>query len=505
MRIGYNRLETEEYASRFGAVILAAGLSSRMKAFKPLLPVDGMPAIAGLIESVRAAGIDDITVVTGYNREALVPVLAQYGVREAYNENYEGGMMTSVKAGLAKASGLACSSAAAKASANCGGKAGYLLMPVDCPLISVSVLRKVMSGITDANRRGITDANHWGITDADHSGATAAAAAARFAVAVFEGKKGHPIYVPSEHIEEILAYEGENGLAGITDRYAEGMIRIETGEEGCVLDMDTPEGYEDIKKFVEKGFAREKLELLTARKRIFLVRHGETKQHAEPMFIGQYDVELSEDGRIAAAKAAEQISAAMAEDVEAEMLGMDKFGKEPMPAIERIYSSDLVRARETAEIIKDKVNKALPDPVKVRCNAGLREINLGAWDGRPVSKIRTEFPEEFQRRGRDMFAFKMRGMESFYDMQYRVMAAFREILRGDDAKDIIIVAHSGVIRVLENNIKGLHVDDEWEPLEKGGFRMLEPFPEQPSEKINSKEKPMNMEDMIMDSVLDYYE
>ena len=49
MRIGYNRLETEEYGSRFGAVILAAGLSSRMKAFKPLLPVDGMPAIAGLI------------------------------------------------------------------------------------------------------------------------------------------------------------------------------------------------------------------------------------------------------------------------------------------------------------------------------------------------------------------------------------------------------------------------------------------------------------------------
>ena len=57
----------------------------------------------------------------------------------------------------------------------------------------------------------------------------------------------------------------------------------------------------------------------------------------------------------------------------------------------------------------------------------------------------------------------------------------------------------------EHILKGLYVDDEWEPLEKGGFRMLEPFPEQPSEKINSKEKPMNMEDMIMDSVLDYYE
>ena len=100
-----------------------------------------------------------------------------------------------------------------------------------------------------------------------------------------------------------------------------------------------------------KGFAREKLELLTARKRIILVRHGETRQHEEPMFIGQYDVPLSDEGREQAVKAGQEIVRLMAEDVEAEALGMDKFGKEPMPAIERIYSSDLERAKETAEIL----------------------------------------------------------------------------------------------------------------------------------------------------------
>ena len=41
MRIGYNREKTDEYSKRFGVIILAAGLSSRMQAFKPLLPVDG--------------------------------------------------------------------------------------------------------------------------------------------------------------------------------------------------------------------------------------------------------------------------------------------------------------------------------------------------------------------------------------------------------------------------------------------------------------------------------
>ena len=77
MRIGYNRDKTEEYDKRFSVVILAAGLSKRMQAFKPLLPVDGRPAIEGMIEAAKAAGIADITVVTGHNREQLQSVLTR--------------------------------------------------------------------------------------------------------------------------------------------------------------------------------------------------------------------------------------------------------------------------------------------------------------------------------------------------------------------------------------------------------------------------------------------
>ena len=469
MRIGYNREKTEEYEKRFGVIILAAGLSSRMKAFKPLLPVDGRPALEGLIETAKAAGLSDITVVTGHNREQLAPMLARLDACEAYNADYVSGMFSSIKAGLAKA--------------RQSGKEGYLLMPVDCPLISVSVLRAVMD----------------------------AAGGDDFAVAVFEGKKGHPLFIPAERIDEILNADGARGLAAITDKYADTMRRVETGEEGCLLDMDTPAGYEDIKRFVAKGFRREKLELLTARKRIILVRHGETQQHAEPMFIGQYDVPLSEEGRAQAAAAGQKIAQLMEEDVEAELLGMDKFGKEPMPAIERIYASDLVRAKETAEIIAEEINKAFPQlaemtggSIKVKLDPGLREISLGAWDGRPIREVAEQCPEEYERRGKDIFSFKMRGAESFYDMQYRVKAALRNILAGDDAKDIIIVSHSGVIRALENNIRGLQVSDPWEAVPKGELRMLEPFPEQPREKVHG-ERPMNMNDLTMEAVLEMYE
>ena len=478
MRIGYNRDKTEQYNERFGVVILAAGLSSRMKAFKPLLPVDGRPAIEGLIETAKAAGLTDITVVTGHNRSALAEILVHHRVSEAYNGDYESGMFSSIQVGLAKA--------------RTSGKEGYLLMPVDCPLISVHVMRAVMDSVLESEEAA----------DAERDA---------FAVALFEGKKGHPLYIPSSRIDEILRSDGQGGLAAITDRYADAMIRIETGEEGCILDMDTPEGYADIKKFVAKGFAREKLELLTARKRIILVRHGETRQHEEPMFIGQYDVPLSDEGRTQAAELGRKIAGLMAEDVEAEMLGMDKFGKEPMPAIERIYSSDLTRAKETADSIAAEINKAYPHlaeilggAVQVRCVTGLREISLGDWDGHPIREIADRYPEEYERRGRDIFSFKMRGAESFYDMQYRALAAFRDILRNDDAKDIIIVAHSGVIRALENNILGKQVHDDWEPVPKGELRMLEPFPEQQREKVHG-DRPMNMNDLTMEAVYEMYE
>lgn len=355
MKIGYDREKSEEYGRKFGIAIL--NTDDRLAG----LPVAGHKAIDGLIESAKAAGLD--------------------------NNDTE-------------------------------NKEGYLVVPVEYPLVSTRVMRAVMAAVTM-------------IIDREGS--------CGYARATFEGKKGFPVFVPADRMPG-----GRADLSALP----EDMLMVPVDEEGCMLRSDTPEGYADIRAFVDKGYAREKLELLTARKKIFLVCCGESDS-------------LSDD-----------IAQAMMEDVEAEALGMDKFGKEPMPAIERIYSCSQNEARETADTIRRRVNAMLPDPVDVRSVSGLDDIDEAE--------------------------------ESIYDMQYRVIGAFRELLRNDDAKDIIIVAHSAVIRALENNIKGLRVDDQWEPIKKGSFRMFEPFPEQPSEKVHG-DKPMNMNDMIMDSVLDYYD
>ena len=443
MRIGYSNISEPE---KFGAVILAAGMSSRMGEFKPLLPVDGRTAISGLVETIRGSDIEDITVVTGHNREELHPEMDRLRLDEAFNPDYRAGMFTSIRTGLKKAKEA------------WPDKVGYMLIPVDHPIISIQTIKALMEAYQyDSVRRKGADP---------------------FFVPVYEGKKGHPLMIPASRVDEILAYSGDKGLKGITDKDPKAMKRVPVTDEGCVMDMDTPEGYEEIRNFVARGFKRDKLSVLAGRKRLIFVRHGQTIQHEGPVFMGQYDVALSDEGREQAREAAEKIIEIIEPDVIASENWVEgvSIGKEPLPPIEGIYCSDLVRASETAQLIHDSISEKFGRRLDVHVTpmGSLREISLGHWDGRAVDEIRREYPGEYELRGEDIFTFKTgNDSENFYDMQYRVIKALREILAGDDGKNIIIVAHSGVIRAMENNLKGLRVDDEWDPVEKGGIRIWE--------------------------------
>lgn len=501
MNIGYNRTEDP---GRYGAVILAAGLSSRMKDFKPLLPVDGRPALTGLAECLQSAGIKDIVLVTGHRREDLQEPIRQLQLTEQYNENYAQGMFTSIQEGLGKA---------AEAFPD---KKGFFLVPVDCPLITIRVLRELINAADQAGQDSAGDA----------AGRAAGAQEAPFFVPTFEGKKGHPLLVPRMRIPEILASDGIGGLKAITDRHWDQIVRVPVPDEEILLDMDTPEGYEAIQHFVQKGFQREKLPVLASRKRIILVRHGQTEQHEEPMFIGQYDVPLNDEGRAQARSIGDALAELIEPDVIASATWVEGFsvGKEPLPPIERVYSSDLSRARETAQIIADRINaryggalagsRGLIDAptdddqdvpaadlldgsmdggnvmnamvgyggmgeaqpvnlhVEVQPLEALREVALGDWDGRPIREVKETDPSGYARRGEDLFTYKAgNDGENFYDMQYRAVAALRDLLADDDGRNIIIVTHSGVIRALENNLRGLRVDDDWAPIEKGTYRI----------------------------------
>ena len=202
------------------------------------------------------------------------------------------------------------------------------------------------------------------------------------------------------------------------------------------------------------------------------------RQHREKIFLGQTDVPLSEKGREQAAEAAEELR---------------RHGI----SASRVYTSDLSRAEETAEIIRERLSrqqpkeargKEVPELTVIR-EPRFREMSLGEWDGRFISEIREKYPEEYRRRGEDLLTWKYgNDSENFYDLQYRVMKGFRSILErereaegqrdsgGPDARpnDIVIVSHSGVINVIVSNLRQTELAEQiGKHIPNGGVILLE--------------------------------
>jgi len=86
---------------RFGAVILAAGGSSRMGRPKPLLEIGGRPLVACAAEAALAAAVWPVVVVLGAHAEKIRPALARLPVLPIENPAWSEGMASSLRAGLA--------------------------------------------------------------------------------------------------------------------------------------------------------------------------------------------------------------------------------------------------------------------------------------------------------------------------------------------------------------------------------------------------------------------
>jgi len=161
---------------------------------------------------------------------------------------------------------------------------------------------------------------------------------------------------------------------------------------------------------------------------LLLVRHGETDWNRDRRFQGHADPPLNEAGR-------EQAHA-----LAAELAG---------EAIELVYTSDLARARETAEIVAARLGA---DVVALR---ELREIDVGDWQGLTWPEIEERYPEGAQAWHEHGSGWK--AGETYDELGERVVAALREIAARHPAQRVLVVGHGGTIRVARAFIAGLSV------------------------------------------------
>ena len=161
---------------------------------------------------------------------------------------------------------------------------------------------------------------------------------------------------------------------------------------------------------------------MTEATRIVAIRHGETAWNVNTRIQGHLDIGLNAMGRWQA----ERVGQALADET-----------------IDAIYSSDLLRAWDTALSISQASGTAL------QTHEGLRERGFGLFEGKTFDEIALKWPEAALRwQKRDPVYAPEGGGESLIDFRSRITTVVNDLAAQHSGAQIVLVAHGGVMDVL---------------------------------------------------------
>ena len=159
----------------------------------------------------------------------------------------------------------------------------------------------------------------------------------------------------------------------------------------------------------------------SAERRMYIVRHGATDWNQSGRIQGHIDIPLNETGRVQARLVSLRLATFKAT---------------------ALFSSDLLRAYETAQIIGQATG------LRVLQKPELREINFGVWQGLSSLQIRERDPEVYAARRANPYDVAPAGAETWRHFYARAVQAVLEILAVIEAERLIVVTHGGVCTAL---------------------------------------------------------
>lgn len=188
-----------------GAVVLAAGLSSRMGESKMLLPWrDNRTIIEHIVEQLIKSRLDPIVVVTGHQAKEVKAKLDQWDVQVVHNKAYQSGeMLSSLKVGL---NAMPASATAA------------LLVLGDQPAIQPKVVNRVL------------------LAYAEHGH--------DLVIPSYDMKRGHPVLLGRRYWPDLLALPGNATPRNLYNRHADRIHYVTVDNDSILRDVDTPQDYE---------------------------------------------------------------------------------------------------------------------------------------------------------------------------------------------------------------------------------------------------------------------
>ncbi len=191
------------------AIVLAAGQSSRMGRSKATLPLPGgRTFLTRVVETFQEAGVGDVIVVVGFERDAIVASFDASGLTARFvdNELYERGQLSSIVAGISVA--------------DRPGVAGVLVTLVDVPLVRAETVRAIVERYRRTHApivRPVRGSSH-----------------------------GHPVLIDRMLFDEIRRADPAVGVKPIIRTHASPAGDVEIDDMGAFTDIDTPEDYQRV-------------------------------------------------------------------------------------------------------------------------------------------------------------------------------------------------------------------------------------------------------------------
>ncbi len=184
------------------AILLAAGRSRRMGAFKPLLPFGGKTVIEACIGNLRAGGVEEIVVVIGHRADEVRARLQHLDVGFALNDAAESEMGVSIARGVEKIS---------------DGARTLIVALGDQPAIPPVLIRHLLA---ERKRTG-----------------------AQIIVPQWQNRGGHPMLIDAEYRDELLHLDTQRGLRALIESHRGEVRRVSVDSPYVVRDMDVWEDY----------------------------------------------------------------------------------------------------------------------------------------------------------------------------------------------------------------------------------------------------------------------
>jgi molybdenum cofactor cytidylyltransferase len=185
------------------AIVLAAGKSERMGRPKALLEFRGRTFLENILDTISRSSIEHTSIVVGHHRREIVNAVQSDSI--VFNPDYEQGMVTSLQTGIR---------------ALPPESIGAFLFLVDHPVVDVETIEAMIPR----------------------------AAPSRIVQPTFEGRRGHPVFLGIDVLQEILGLPSSQGADVVVRREPDRIIEIPVNAPGVLIDVDTPEEYEKLRK-----------------------------------------------------------------------------------------------------------------------------------------------------------------------------------------------------------------------------------------------------------------